>query len=1210
MSKRILAVMMALVMVFSCMPAMYAGAEEVPAASGTTYYVSSVSGAEGNDGTSESAPFASLLKINEIELQPGDRVLLERGSVFVDEYLHVKGSGAEGSPIIIDAYGDENLPLPLIQTNGNGVWHQDYGKRADNVNHQIKGDVSSCILLFDVEYIEISNIAMTNEGNFAAGEVYNTARRMDRTGVAGVAQNKGTLDHIYLRNLDIRNVQGNVYNKHMCNGGIYFVCHYAGAGKPVARYNDVLIEGCRLDEVNRWGIAVGYTAYWDGIPYAMVIPEESILTNGSSNVVIRGNYLTNIGGDGITTMYCYKPLIEYNVLDGYAQDITDSVYQYPENRGGKVAAGIWPWMCKTPIFQYNECYTSTYNQDGQAWDADYGDNCVYQYNYSCNNAGGTIMFCGTYACNTVFRYNISQDDLSGVLNITGSPNGEVYNNVFFMKEGVYVNRLNMSGGWGNTVSNNIFYYNSDTPASAALSNWGDIGAEWSNNIYYNFSKIPNDPHAITADPLFVDPGKAPTGAQASGLVHDISAFEGYKLQENSPAINAGTPIANRDIYYNSGKDFFGNKLDLIPDIGAYEAGTFVSDATKAVTVDLELGQSVTITDVTGNYADTTPIVEDGKITSVALSGTSSAIRTHGDAVTELTDGKYILVNNRAGKTLTNQEAAPLQGGDGSISGLSLDGTISSIPANAIWNVTASGEGFTVRDAAGKYLAIDNKYAGMVDDESVVNVIYENGNWTLSRNGAYLNDASGKGTCAAGWNGWDGWSQYDAAADGGSQFTIYPVTEEVTSSTELTFTGLFPGSTSVTVGDTLYIVRVAGEVEEVELTVGETVTIEDLSGNYTDADTGALDASVATVELDGVMVDVYSLGSKVTTLTDGGKYILVNTRANKPVTNLPYSGAAGLLFTGTKEAAAPASVWTITAADNGYYVQDLAGNYMTVGADSAALTGEAHALSLNYTGSTWTISENGAYLNHFGGSGSTRAAGWKNAAAATDAGSQWEIYQVSVSQAENGTAITFTGVGEGSTYVLIGGTGYEITVTGDAEIYENPFTDVIEGKFYFEAVEWAVKNNITKGMTDTTFEPDTKCNRGQVVTFLWRAAGSPEPNTTEHSFTDVEEGKFYYKAMLWAVEKGITKGMTETTFDPNGICTRGQVVTFLWRAKNKPAATNAEHSFTDVKEGKFYYDAMLWAVENKITEGMSSTTFAPNNTCNRGQVVTFLYRAYK
>ena len=152
MTKRILAVMMALVMIFSCMPAFAHAEEATPAAGGTTYYVSSLNGAEGNNGTSESTPFESLLKINEITLQPGDRVLLERGSVFVDEYLHVKGSGSAEAPIIIDAYGDESLPKPLIQTNGKGVWYQDYGKRLDNTLHKYRGNVSSCILLYDVEY--------------------------------------------------------------------------------------------------------------------------------------------------------------------------------------------------------------------------------------------------------------------------------------------------------------------------------------------------------------------------------------------------------------------------------------------------------------------------------------------------------------------------------------------------------------------------------------------------------------------------------------------------------------------------------------------------------------------------------------------------------------------------------------------------------------------------------------------------------------------------------------------------------------------------------------------------------------------------------------------------------------------------------------------------------------------------------------------------
>lgn len=185
-------------------------------------------------------------------------------------------------------------------------------------------------------------------------------------------------------------------------------------------------------------------------------------------------------------------------------------------------------------------------------------------------------------------------------------------------------------------------------------------------------------------------------------------------------------------------------------------------------------------------------------------------------------------------------------------------------------------------------------------------------------------------------------------------------------------------------------------------------------------------------------------------------------------------------------------------------------------------------------------------------------------------------------------------------------GHEYTVIVPAP---NPFDDVIFGKFYYNPVMWALENNITKGITDSTFEPDTGCSRGQVVTFLWRAAGCPEPTSTEHNFTDVRKGAYYYKAMLWAVEQGITVGTTKTTFAPDDTCTRGQVVTFLWRAAGSPAAVNREHSFTDVRENGYYFKAMLWAVENGITKGTTKTEFAPDDTCNRGQVVTFLYRQY-
>ena len=175
--------------------------------------------------------------------------------------------------------------------------------------------------------------------------------------------------------------------------------------------------------------------------------------------------------------------------------------------------------------------------------------------------------------------------------------------------------------------------------------------------------------------------------------------------------------------------------------------------------------------------------------------------------------------------------------------------------------------------------------------------------------------------------------------------------------------------------------------------------------------------------------------------------------------------------------------------------------------------------------------------------------------------------------------------------------------------ENPFVDVPNDSFYIESVLWAVENGITTGVDATHFAPEATSNRAQVVTFLWRAAGSPEPTSTDNPFVDVAESDFFYNAVLWAAENGITTGIDDAHFDPYGDCNRAQVVTFLWRAEGKPEATNTENPFTDVTEGAFYYDAMLWAVENGITTGMNETTFGPLNICNRAQVVTFLYRAY-
>ena len=170
-----------------------------------------------------------------------------------------------------------------------------------------------------------------------------------------------------------------------------------------------------------------------------------------------------------------------------------------------------------------------------------------------------------------------------------------------------------------------------------------------------------------------------------------------------------------------------------------------------------------------------------------------------------------------------------------------------------------------------------------------------------------------------------------------------------------------------------------------------------------------------------------------------------------------------------------------------------------------------------------------------------------------------------------------------------------------------FADVSTSAYYYDAVKWAVENGVTDGLSATTFGPYESCTRAQIVTFLWRAAGSPEPKTAS-SFTDVPASAYYAKAVAWAIENGITNGMTETTFAPNATCTRGQSVTLLHRALK--GTTSGSTNFTDVKSDAFYADAINWAVANNVTNGTSNTTFSPNADCTRAEIVTFLYRAYQ
>ena len=193
-------------------------------------------------------------------------------------------------------------------------------------------------------------------------------------------------------------------------------------------------------------------------------------------------------------------------------------------------------------------------------------------------------------------------------------------------------------------------------------------------------------------------------------------------------------------------------------------------------------------------------------------------------------------------------------------------------------------------------------------------------------------------------------------------------------------------------------------------------------------------------------------------------------------------------------------------------------------------------------------------------------------------------------------------------------GYRGTAAEDyAARYKIPFTalegfaDLAINAYYSDPVAWAVDKKITNGTMPGLFSPDSTCTRAQVVTFLWRAEGEPEPTSKVNPFTDIKEGLYYFEPVLWAVDQKITAGTSTNIFSPNAGCTRGQVVTFLWRAAGQPEPSGGKNPFTDVKPDAYYYKAVLWAVEKGITNGTSADKFSPESTCTRGQIVTFLYR---
>jgi Right handed beta helix region len=492
-----------------------------------TYYVDSVAGNDTRAGTSPETAWESLAKVNATTFRPGDRILLKSGSEWNGQ-LWPKGSGAEGRPIVLDMYGGGVKPL----IRGAGL-------------------VEDAVLLKNQEYWEIQNLEITNSGPEPAV----------RRGVHLALVDYGEAHHIVVRAMVIHDVNGVDSMKH--NGGIDYTCE--GKRKP-SRFVDLRIENNEIYHVDRSGI-FGWSDRWERAKWYP-----------SLHVVVRGNVLHDIGGDGIVVVAADGALVEHNVV-GHANQ---------RSEGYDVA--IWPWSADNTVIQYNEAYGTKGQRDGEGFDSDWNSrNTVIQYNYSHDNDGGFLLICDEGGqkpevsagnVGTVVRYNISVNDRTRGINIAGPvKDALVYNNTIFVGKDRKVDVLLYTdwNGWSSGIQflNNIFdaqgaaqiSYGVSRDSNGAYRTAPGFGQSQENvfdyNVFFGNVRAPKDPHALSDDPMFVEPG-----ANGTGRDH----LRGYQLQPDSPARGNGKLIEN-----SGGRDFWGGE---VPSCGKTDRGASQSPDCK------------------------------------------------------------------------------------------------------------------------------------------------------------------------------------------------------------------------------------------------------------------------------------------------------------------------------------------------------------------------------------------------------------------------------------------------------------------------------------------------------------------------------------------------------------------------------------------------------------------------------------------------------
>lgn len=487
---------------------------------GTAYYIDSQEGNDSNDGSSPERAWKTFDRIDGIHLSAGNQILLRKGSVWTGQ-LTATGSGTQSSPIVIGSYGQGDLPV----INGGGK--VDAAIKLKNQSNWI------------IEGIEVTNTA--------------PERDLYRCGILVENNNGGTISNIVIRNNRVHDVTSSfgytgIYHPHQFGGIAVTTTNVT----PEDKFDNVLIEGNFVEKAGRTGIVV-----WDYIWGANAI--------SSTNVLIRNNTVKEIDSDGILTFGCNGSRLESNLADGCGS--------YREEGGFNGSAAIWCTRGKDCVIQFNEARNTKAlegNDDGMGFDIDMqSTSCVVQYNYSHDNQGGFMLIidaykdAGTRSSGNIVRYNISQNDRKRIFMIAGgvTPNMQIYNNTIYIGEGLDTKIIDHA--WDSagdfdvswSFRNNIIY----NLGSGDYVIPGTTG-QFAGNLYYGNhpASEPAEAGKLTVDPKFVNPGSGGSG---------IATLAGYKLQEDSPALNAGVQIAS-----NGGRDFWDNPVSRRgqPTIGAYE----------------------------------------------------------------------------------------------------------------------------------------------------------------------------------------------------------------------------------------------------------------------------------------------------------------------------------------------------------------------------------------------------------------------------------------------------------------------------------------------------------------------------------------------------------------------------------------------------------------------------------------------------------------